>query len=172
MRDFFMQVQRAAESDLYFLALAGGLVIPDICAALESPDGLTNRVRYEAWFDRHVAPRYAGAAGTHMTGADCYGLRCSLLHQGRLTPHRGGYSRIIFIEPNNSGTAPVMMHNNILNDALNIDVRRFVSDMVSCALVWLANSEHQPEYQANYSYFMQRYPNGLPPYIGGVPVIA
>lgn len=166
MRDYFDQVSAAAQSNqLYFLALSGALVIPDMCSAMEQSDGRATRERYIAWFDRHVAPKYTGS----MTGDDCYGLRCALLHQGRLGPHRGSYSRVLFVEPGSTG---ITMHNNVIDDALNIDVRVFVDDVVSSAYAWLSTAEQTPEYVANFPNFMQRYPLGLPPYIGGVPVIA
>ncbi len=172
MKDFFDQIRRAANTDLYFLSLSGALVIPDICSALDSSDGLANKTRYIDWFDRYVAHKYRGAAGTHLTGLDCYGLRCSLLHQGRLEPHQGGYSRILFIEPNATGHTAITAHNNVLEDALNIDVRTFVNDLVSSAEDWLLSAEATSHYQANITQFMRRYPNGLPPYISGVAVIA
>jgi hypothetical protein len=136
-----------------------------MCGAMEHPDGLANRQRFVAWFDIHVAPKYGG----FMSGEDCYGLRCGLLHQGRLEPHRGWYSRVIFVEP---GAISGTLHNNILGDALNIDPTIFVSDVVESALLWLETAEQTPEYAANYERSMQRYPTGLAPYISGVPVIA
>ena len=91
-----------------------------------------------------------------------------MLHQGRLEPHRGTYKRILFIEPHGNMT----LHNNVMNDALNIDVTRFALDIVEGAEQWLITAEQTPQYQANFPHYMQRYPNGLPPYIGGIPVIA
>lgn len=80
-----------------------------------------------------------------------------------------GYSRVLFVEP---GATTNVFHNNILNDALNIDLRCFVSDLLTGALEWLRQAEGSANYQRNYARFMQRYPNGLAPYIVGVPVIA
>ena len=65
-----------------------------------------------------------------------------------------------------------VLHNNVLNDALNIDVRVFVADVVDSAIEWHGLAEKTTEYAANYPRFMQRYAEGLLPYIGGVPVIA
>src|SRR5688572_25497386 len=98
-------------------------MVPDMCGAMGSPDGRTSPDRYVDWFDQHVAPAYGG----FVTGQDCYGLRCSMLHQARFEPHKGSYSRVLFIEP---GTSGILMHNNIMGDALNIDVQRFVVDML------------------------------------------
>ena len=81
MDDFLNQVDLAANTaGLYFLALAGALVIPDICGALESPDGKTNGARYTAWFNTNVAPKYS-AGLVQLSGEDCYFFRCSFLHQ-------------------------------------------------------------------------------------------
>jgi hypothetical protein len=141
----------------------GALAIPDLCAAL-APDGLTNGSRYEAWFDTHVAPTY----GSFLTGKDAWGLRCSILHQGRTQPHQGSYSRVLFVEPGHG----FVMHRNVMDDALNLDVRLFCADLVTAARSWLGQVETTPTYQANYPAFLQRYANGLAPYIVGIPVLS
>jgi hypothetical protein len=166
MRDFFEQVARAGQSDgLYFLALAGSLMIPDLCAAMESDDGLATPQRYISWADRYLAPKYGG----NLSGENCYGLRCALLHQGRLRPHSGSWERVLFIEPGPRGGT---VHNNSLGDALNIDVQIFVADMVDAALAWLSDTEDSANYRANLGKFMQRYPDGIPGYIEGPPIIS
>lgn len=169
MREYLDQVRRAAQSELYFVTLGAALVIPDMCAALEADDGRTCRTRYETWFDRHMAPKYTvGPEGTpSFSGEDCYGLRCAMLHQGRLEPHKGEYKRIVFIEPN-----PVIAgHNNVIGEMLNLDVVRFALDMVASAETWLAGAEHTPEFAANSARYVQRYPKGIGPF-NGIPVIA
>jgi hypothetical protein len=102
------------------------------------------------------------------TGKDCYYYRCSALHQGSSQHPQGTYSRILFVEP--SATTNIF-HCNILNDALNIDVRIFCNYIVSGALDWLRQYETTELYERNYGKFMRRYPRGLSPYIVGVPVI-
>ncbi len=91
-----------------------------------------------------------------------------MLHQGRLKPHRGAYERILFVEPNND----LILHNNVMHSALNIDVTQFALDMIESAEQWLATAQQTPQYQANFPSYMQRHPDGLPPYIGGRPVIS
>jgi len=91
----FDEIALAVNGGLYFLGLIATLSIPDMCAGLESADGQTTGPKYIAWFDKWVAVKYGG----RVTGQDCYGLRCSLLHQGRAQPHRGLYARAIFVEP-------------------------------------------------------------------------
>lgn len=169
MRDLFQQIDRAVGANLYYVALLAALSLPDICGAMESDDGEATRQRYIAWFDRWVAPKYTVRGALSLTGEVCYYYRCSALHQGRAAHPRMGYSRVLFVEP--AATTNVF-HNNILNDVLNIDLRYFVRDLLTGALEWLNQAEASANYQRNYALFMQRYPNGLAPYIVGVPVIA
>lgn len=150
--------------------LAGALVIPDICGALESPNGETSGSIYMAWFDSHVAPIYShGGRPPMLTGDNCYRFRCSFLHQGRTQHPRGGYNRILFVEP---GASTNVFHMNVLGDALNIDVRLFCLEMVAAARNWLSTVSATLPYETNLSAFVRRYPTGLSPYIVGVPVIS
>ena len=165
MKDILDQIRAASDSGLYYVALFSALAIPDICGALESPDGEASKAKYVAWFDRHVAPRYQGFLG----GQDAYYFRCSMLHQGTTQHPQSSFKRILFIEP---GATSNVFHNNIVGNALNIDVQIFVNDLVTAALQWLPTAEKTAEFQANRPRFVTRYPGGLAPYIGGVPVIA
>jgi hypothetical protein len=164
MEDLLGQIQRALQVNLYYAALFPTLALPDICGALESPDGEANKAKYIAWFDTWVAQNYPGT----LTGDDCYYFRCSLLHQGTTHHSKSTYSRVLFLEPSVRGFA----HNNILMDALNLDVPTFCADMINGVKAWLPQAQRLPHFQANMSRFISRYPNGLPPYIVGVPVIA
>ena len=164
MQDLLQQIRAANAAGLYYVALFSALALPDICASLESQDGLATGPRYIAWFDQHVAPRYGG----NLDGTTCYRFRCSMLHQGRTQHPQGRYSRIIFVEPGVGGN---VFHNNVLNDALNIDVRIFCEDSCAAAEAWLPGAQRLPHFQANLANFVTRYPNGLAPYIVGPPVI-
>jgi hypothetical protein len=171
MRTLIEQAREAADSRAYYLSLFAALALPDICAAMSSGDGRTNHKRYAAWFDEYVAPKYTVGPKRvpSLSGADCYYYRCSILQQGSSQHPKNTYSRILFVEP---GATTNIFHNNVMNDALNLDVRLFCHDVCDGAVSWLATAEESPEYQANFGRFMQRHPNGLPPYIVGLPVIA
>ena len=169
MRDLIQQIDRAMAANLYYVALLAALSLPDICGAMESDDGEATRKKFIVWFDRWVGPRYVVGDAPSLTGEVCYYYRCSALHQGRAAHPRMGYARILFVEP---GAARLILHNNIINDVLNIDLRTFANDLLDGANAWLAQTEGTDNYHRNYPLFMQRYPNGLAPYIVGVPVIA
>lgn len=164
MRNLLRQIETALDSDLYYVALFASLSLPDICGAIESEDGRATKEKYEEWFDKYV-----GHKCPFITGEDCYRFRCSLLHQGSSQHPKGTYSRVIFVEP--SATTNVF-HCNILNDALNVDVRIFCADILSGVEQWLQENEGTELYKKNYGKFMRRYPDGLAPYIVGVPVIS
>jgi len=59
-----------------------------------------------------------------------------------------------------------------LNDALNIDIRMFCGEMATAALRWLPEAEATVIFQENFSKFMQRYPQGLAPYMIGIALIS
>ncbi len=162
VQDLLQQIDLGLRANLYYLSLMSALSVPDMCAALSSPNGQTSGAQYAAWFDQYVAPKYCG----NLDGQTCYQFRCSLIHQGT-TQHPGSqYSRIIFMEPSGH-----IFHNNVINGALNIDVRIFCRDVTASATSWITANQNTATYRQNYPRFIQRYPNGIPPYIVGAPVI-
>jgi hypothetical protein len=168
MRDLLHQIERGLQANLYYLSLIAALSVPDMCAALLSSDGKTTGDRYAVWFDQNVSPKYHG----NLDGQTCYQFRCSLLHQGSTQHSASAYRRVWFLEP---GTNSNIFHNNLISNpegtALNIDVRIFCCDIAISAETWLIANEKSPAFQANFPKFIQRYPNGLLPYVAGTPVI-
>lgn len=169
MKDLFQQIRAASSANLYYVALFPSLALPDICGALESANGEASPTKYAGWFDRWVTPNYTVQGRVFFSGEDCYYYRCSLLHQGSSQHRKSTYSRVLFVEP---GASTNVFHMNILNDALNIDVRLFCTDIVGAAEMWLAQVQNTPEFRKNYPRFLARYDRGLAPYLVGVPVIA
>jgi hypothetical protein len=165
MRELLNQIKSGLDANLYFLALFASLSIPDICGALDSENGEASRQKYEKWFDTYIASKYNG----FLTGRDCYYFRCSLLHQGTSQHKNSRHSRILFIEPL---TTSNIFHNNIMNDVLNIDVNIFCKDIIASAEEYLNQKENADLYIENYNKFIRRYPDGLSPYIKGIPVIS
>lgn len=165
MLDYLEQVEATNRAGIYYMALAGALVVPDICAALESPDGRTTGNKYAAWFDTHAATKMHGT----FSGRDCWLFRCGFLHQGTSESTGGTYSRVMFFEP---GATTVVIHGGVLDDVLLIDVQIFVTDVVDAARAWWLASQGSEPFEANAQKLIRRYPDGLAPYIGGIPVIA
>ena len=63
------------------------------------------------------------------------------------------------------------MHCNRINDALNLDLPRFCFDLVAAARAWLDAVEGTQPYETNAAAGVRRHPNGLAPYIVGMPLL-
>ncbi len=63
-------------------------------------------------------------------------------------------------------------HNIKINDiVLWIDVKIFCMKVIKNAYLWLDKVECTQTFQENYANFARRYPNRIPPYIIGLPII-
>jgi hypothetical protein len=184
MRILIDQLEKSLDQPLYFISLMAALTIPDIGGAIDSDDGTAKADRYAAWYDRWAKPQFTAVlksampesmrshvkqADSPMTGELCYQFRCSLLHQGRMANPPKQQLRIMFIQP---GANSNIVHYNVINDALTIDIRMFCKEMILGVRDWLKQVEQTEKYQRNYERFAHLHLNGLLPYIGGVPVIA
>ena len=172
------QIDVATGLNLFYLALYSALALPDVAAALSSPNGQTNGALYAAWFDRFVAPKYQMGGGPSLRGEDCYSLRCSMLHEG--TAQRGSaprartarYDRFLFI-PGNRIHNIEFNHCNIGGAWMNVlvlSIPIFTRTITDGVRTWLPTVQGTPEFLANYEKFMRLRPNGQPPF-GGVLVM-
>lgn len=164
MDELLEQIESSLKNGEFFLALFVSLTVPDICGAAGSKNGEAKGNRYKAWFDKYVAHKYNG----NLDGGNCYAFRCSALHQGRGKHRNLGYSRILFADPMSGH----ILHNNVMNGALNIDVKLFCQDIVEGARIWLKDMAHDPNFNTNYPHVLKRHKGGLAPYIRGMDVFA
>lgn len=164
MDTILREIELALDAHLYYLAVALTLTLPDICSALESSDGETSSPQYRAWFTTNLASVYP-----RMTDNDCWKLRCGVLHQGRCGHPQMQYDRIIFTLPNPSRA---LVHNTVLGRALNLDAVTFCHEVMQAVHNWLAAKTNDPNTSRNLPNLVHFRPNGIPPYIVGLPVIA
>jgi hypothetical protein len=177
------QIEASLASKQYFLSLFTCLSVPDIAGALSSENGEASGKKFAAWYETWVRPRFRenvvssrrpsvrkhiGTFENPLDGESCYQFRCSLLHQGSTQHPKSKFDRIIFIEP---GATTNTVHYGQMEDALCIDLFSFCTEVLQGARAWLLAHEHDQQVQRNLSRFVQRHPDGLAPYIGGVPVI-
>ncbi|MBX3273873.1 MAG: hypothetical protein KF729_26650 [Sandaracinaceae bacterium] len=164
------QIEGAKNAGLYYVALLSALAVPDIAGAIDAQNGRATRSAYAKWFDTHLGPKYQASWGQALLGADCYHFRCSMLHQGTavLQHSKAGFSQLLFVEPS---TSRVTMHKNIINGALNIDVNIFCQDIVDAGRAWHRAASGTPLYGINAAKCVARHPDGLAPYIVGIPCI-
>ena len=166
MEEFLDEIEACYKTGHFYLALFCCLALPDICGAISSDDGIANGQKYKAWFDAYVAPKYGGT----FDGSNCYAFRCAALHQGRSAHKNLGCTRILFLAPTDA--KKLYMHNNVLNDALNLDVGEFCHDMISAVRTWMRCEASNSNFQRNMATFLKRHRGGLAPYIVGVDVFS
>src|SRR6267154_323178 len=128
MNTILEEIEKALQSQLFYLAVASALSLPDVCSALESPNGTTSGAQYKAWYSAWLGHKYP-----NITPDDIYSLRCGVVHQGRFGHPRMQYSRVLFAIPN---PGRIVFHNNIVDDALNLDAPMFCRDVLESALTW------------------------------------
>lgn len=183
MRNLLTQIERSLDARLYYLSLISTLTIPDIAGTLDSSNGRASGDKYVDWFEKYARPRFAENVQdmipddmpgdvpemeNPLTGEACYRFRCSLLHQGSTQHPQIPFSRIIFIEP---GSTTNVVHYGQLDDALCIDLEQFSQEVIAGARIWLDEVEESETYRKNFDKFARRHPEGLAPYITGVPVV-
>jgi len=176
VRTLLQQIRAGLDANLYYLSLYVALTIPDICGALDSDNGYATAEKYKDWHRRYVAPKYElDPAWRRMLGRDyylspedCYIFRNSLLHQGTTLHPGAGWERIFFVEPS---VLTITSHLNVVDNALNIDLRTFCDDVITGAEQWLDEVESTERYLRNYDGFLRRHADGLAPFIVGVPII-
>jgi hypothetical protein len=179
MEELIRQIEVALANRLYYVALFPALTLPDICGAIDSSNGRASGVKYAAWFDKYVAPKYmamfidpdtrATETRPTMTGDVCYRYRCSLLHQGRSDHAQTPFDRVIFVPP--ASVTGWDMHNNRFRNQLQIDVERFCRDIAEGVQAWLGDVKGSQTFETNYSAFIRYYPEGVEG-LTGFPVYA
>ncbi|MDP2816041.1 MAG: hypothetical protein Q8O19_05120 [Rectinemataceae bacterium] len=138
MERFTSAIRKSLESQNWYAALYMSITLPDICARLESDDGKTNGDRYIRWFDKYLADNYRHEVGSDrqlhvfLSGADCYALRCAILHEGSTDittqRRRDVLDRFHF--------TVVGCHCNQIHSVLQLDVPAFCSDVCRAAERW------------------------------------
>nr|USU32868.1 hypothetical protein NG677_03990 [Methylobacterium sp. OTU13CASTA1] len=160
-------IRLALKSGAYYSALSTSLTLPEVCACLAIPGGASTgqaSAKYQAWYNANFAQKYP-----NLTALDCWCLRCGVLHQGRMGHGRMQYERVLFTLPNAQNN---YFHNNIINDALNLDAVTFCEDIITTSLGWYVANKADPVVIQNVLLLVQMRPNGLAPYMVGMPLIS
>lgn len=150
MERFFDSIEKALENQDWYGALSTSLTIPDICGKLEHPE-LKVGPRYKRWYNEWLAHKYTAQVGprrevhTFLSDEDCYGLRCSYLHEGGgelEDKAKHSLEKFHFIIPPSWGEC----HNNRINNVLQLQIDRFCEDVVRSGRDWaIWISANKPE---------------------------
>lgn len=153
MEDILFALQLAIDSKNWYGALFITLTIPDICSKLESPTINTNK-RYPDWFDKFKDVLYKG----HLTGRDCYSLRCSYLHEGiQVTEKHSSKENVDKFSFSPQGPHLISMENIHVGSSedgktiCHLSVKSFSEDMIRFARKWLKAVESNETIQKRIS---------------------
>jgi hypothetical protein len=161
------EIENAIKNGFYYISISTCLTLPSICMCLESDSGDTkgkDRTLYIEWFDLYFKKKYQ-----MLTGNDLYILRNGVIHNGRFGHDNMSFSRILFTIPTPDKN---YFHKNILNDALNVDAITFCNDIVCSVREWESKNIENANVKRNLPRLVEFRPNGLAPYMVGVPLIS
>lgn len=142
MEQFKNSILNSLNEKNWYAALTTSLLIPDICSNLEFPHEQVGK-RYERWVKKYLQDTYTSYIGpdkekvVFMSTQDCYKLRCSLVHAGSGIisdkAMKSVHSKFHFVIPNEK----YCIHNNIINNALQLEIGIFCRDMCNSLDEWL-----------------------------------
>src|SRR5205085_9391094 len=119
----------------YWCLLHVVVCLPDICAALQSPNGENKKPKYIAWCDQYLKDAF-------LSSAERYYMRCKVLHQGYAsTDPPSRYTGFAFGQPSDSG---VIDHKRAENDILHLDVGEFARETWAGVNSWISRLESNP----------------------------
>lgn len=109
--------------------------LPDICAALETPDAKTSAKRYIEWSEKNLKDSL-------LSGEERYAMRCKVLHEGRAGI--GGstrYSGFAFTQPAPNGQID---HRRVEGTTLILDVGELSVEYEKGVRAWIQALEANP----------------------------
>lgn len=153
---------------LWYVALAGALIVPDVCAALGDASGQTNPEKYVRWVrENHVDSEWREEG----MARDLYRYRNAVVHQSRLDagqqPH---VPRLMFFQPDQN---QVRLHirqrflkTGEIVQTINLD--EFCEGMVRSAREWLGRNSKNAVVLENMRSTVRKYPGSAFGGIGGL----
>src|SRR6185295_14742915 len=133
--EYFRQMESCRKHGLGWALVHLVLVMPDICAALASPNGWTTDAKYVAWCNRYLPD-------LQLTGNDWRAMRNIVLHQGRSVPEGRSvtqYRRFIFEAPEGNhhkattampdGTREITVNVGQLQHSVQAGMRAWFADV-------------------------------------------
>ena len=172
LASIYREIEQALAANLYYLAIAVTVSIPDICATLEGK-APTDWNTYKTWFRENAGDRF-----TNFGEDECYELRCGVVHNAKLMGgkvKRSKYDRIILTPPNSLA----LIHDGVMSNiggltetVLCMDVTMLCEAMIAAARAWERANERNETVSNNMANVVRLRPEGLDPYIVGIGVIS
>ena len=160
----------ALKTGLFYPALLVALTLPEICSGLELENSeQVKGTHYKAFLSKYCDLEIMGS-----TPDECYALRGGVIHKGNAAAHQHiGYDHFIFTLPNIQKN---VVHNCIFEiqgkKAKNLDILTFCAAMERAVRNWYGEKCGDPLVEKNAEALLSLRPNGLSPFIVGLPLIA
>jgi hypothetical protein len=146
MHQIINDIKSTLSSNNYYSSIISCLCLIDICASIEFEKENSSKDRFVNWFNKYLLDKYEHKIGcpsklhTFLSGADCYALRCSIVHNGsdvtQLQKSKDKLGKFVFQHNNNH-----LCQNKYINgdDYLILDVKVFCGDVLGAASNWLTD---------------------------------
>src|SRR5271165_6119178 len=85
------EIMACLRHERWYAGLVLTLMLPDVCAALESNNGMSSGERYKAWFDAWLQTKLH-----KLSADDLYSLRCGAAHEAKFKHKNMKYKQGIF----------------------------------------------------------------------------
>ncbi|HCR1591856.1 hypothetical protein ACSEOC_00850 [Pseudomonas aeruginosa] len=151
MERFTEAIIQSVDSGIWFGALSLSLMLPDVCASLETPKA-QNGERYRRWFRKWLQPRYTiniPVVGEQVffSAENAWKLRNSFLHagNGEIKQTADALRKFHFTEPPGNGN---IVHLNIINDVLQLQIDKFCEEVVGAVMDWNESCSNDQEIQS------------------------
>lgn len=117
--EMIKEIRIALQHELYIIALAAALTLPDICGQAEYPQEKVHS-RYTKWLEAYVESRkfsgYQKCLIAGLSANDIYKLRCALLHQGSSDINTLEYFELVKINPHRANQFQIFSESKVCVD--------------------------------------------------------
>lgn len=133
---YFEEIERCIAAKCYWSLIHLLVVLPAVCAALETPSGEAGQNEYRNWCRRYFArdPKF--------TAADRYAMRVALVHQGRTTVDDAGqYRSYSFVPPTGQNVHLTVRELSPSHKNVTVDVERLASETRRAMEAWFNDQQ-------------------------------
>lgn len=167
LEPLFSEIEGALDAKLYLVAVLASLTVPDVCAVLANPNFTVTRSSggsYKAWCEENLDM----SKSMLFKSTDIYSLRCRALHSGSLQNlDKGASASRIILVPDGR----LKIFDCQLGDAYTYSAEAFCREFVNAGRRWASVNRNNNTALKKAEQIFCCHPNGIPPYIVGVPVI-
>ncbi|WP_145977052.1 hypothetical protein [Leisingera aquaemixtae] len=162
---FLTEIKAASRSPFAQLAVSAALTLPDLCVSLSDPrdDHRDRGRRYKKWCEDNLSTAFP-----HLTPEDIWSLRCGVSHSGRFGDPTDSFGRYILV----LSDADTTFSDGRLEDAYVETVSVFCDKFCEAVEEWLAACSSDQVVIQNLERLVKVRPQGLLPYVFGMPVLA